>query len=172
MPSRFIPAAARGSIGQMLLSDLAQARIHIATNLGELDRGKHPLHLQPPARAARGDQLRHFDAAAQDEHIPGVGPRQVTTDRQTRRHVARQILGAMDGNIRLATLKRRLKFAGEQPFATTFFERPLGLPITRRDNLQQLGFDPQLVAQMRRHHLGLGKRERAFAGGENEFRHG
>jgi len=76
------------------------------------------------------------------------------------------------GQVGLALALGLLELGREQSLATLLLERPLRLPVPCRHHLQQLRLHAQAVAQHGGDGLGLGKGKRAFAGCDDELRHG
>ena len=87
-----------------------------------------------PVASVLGDA----DARAQDEHVARVLAGQVARGRKPRDGLAGQVLRAVDREVRLPPEERRLELACEEPLAPLLLERPLRLPVARRDELEQL----------------------------------
>ena len=95
---RLSPAAASMvPSADALLGNFPQARVDVPAYLGKGDAGEHERSLAPAPRASRCEGFRCRDARAQDENVPGVLPGQVPRRGKSGDGVARQVLGAVDG---------------------------------------------------------------------------
>ena len=133
-------------VSDVLFANFPEPRVHIAPDFGEDDAREERRDLQAPARAARRNRRGNIQAGAQNQHIPCISPRHIATDGQPRRHISGQIFRAMNRDVSLTALQRRLELTGKETFAAFVLQRPVSLPVTRSHNFQQLRFDPQVLA--------------------------
>jgi autotransporter-associated beta strand protein len=169
------PQPGRGQDGGIggAVGDLLEPRVHIAADFGERCARKLETDLQPAARAAGGDGRRRGHALPHHQHVARVLARQIAGDDEPGGRLVGQILRTVDGAIGRALQQRLFQLGGEEPLAALFLERPFELAVAGGDDLEQLALDAGPGrAQSCRHEFRLRERQRTFAGGQDELRHG
>ncbi len=114
------------------IRDLPKPCRHVPANLAPLDIGEKPGELGSSAGASGGDPAGAGYTFPNDQHImsplPGKEPRKTKPGR----HLRRQVLGAVDCDIRFTSEQRLFQLLGKESFPAFILKRPVRLPIPGR----------------------------------------